>query len=456
MSTRQDDGLLGPLFGANALGGLYGDRQRLQAMLDFEAALARAEARCGVIPAAAAAPIVEACRADLFDLTALGQATLLAGNPAIPLVKALTAKVAEIDPLAAPFVHWGATSQDVIDNGMVLPLGPVLDHFDAALARVAGVLAALADQHRNTVMVGRTLLQHALPSTLGLKAAGWLDAISRHRVRLQEVRGRALVLQFGGASGTLASLGERGLAVAEALAEELELSLPSVPWHTHRDRLAEVATVLGLLAGTLGKIGWDIAHAMSTEVGELFEPAQAGKGGSSALPHKRNPVGAVVAQAAALRVPGLVATMLTAMVQEHERAVGGWHAEWDTLPQIVELTAGALAHVEQIVAGLEIDPERMAANVDLTHGLILAEAVTLALGAHLGRPAAYALVEQASRAAVADGRHLREVLAADPRVTDLLDTAALDHLFEPHNYLGASAAFIDRALAAATTTMRET
>lgn len=445
MST--DNGLLGPLFGS-AVNDLQGDRQRLQAMLDFEAALARAEARCGVIPAAAAAPIAAACRAGTFDLATLGEATRLAGNPAIPLVKALTAKVKEADPRAASFVHWGATSQDVIDTAQVLLLRQVLAHFEAALGRLADHLASLADAHRDTVMVGRTLLQQALPTTLGVKAAGWLAAVTRHRARLGETRSRALVLQFGGAAGTLASLGDKGLAVSQALAEELDLALPSLPWHTHRDGLAEVATTLGLLTGTLGKIGRDLSLAMSTEVGELFEPAQSGKGGSSAMPHKRNPVGSVVAQAAALRVPGLVATMLTAMVQEHERAVGGWHAEWETLPQIIELAAGALAHIDEIVAGLDVDAARMAVNLDLTRGLVMAEAVTLALAEHIGRPAAYALVEKASRKAIAGGLHLRQALTADPEATAHLDAATLDRLFEPHNYLGASAAFIDRALAA--------
>ena len=452
MSTH--NGLLGPLFGG-ALGDIQGDRQRLQAMLDFEAALARAEARCGVIPASAVAPIVAACRPEAFDLAALGQATRLAGNPAIPLVKALTAKVKEADPRAAAFLHWGATSQDVIDTAQVLMLRPVLTYFDSALGRLAAHLAALADAHRNTVMVGRTLLQQALPTTLGLKVAGWLDAVTRHRARLAETRSRALVLQFGGAAGTLASLGANGLAVAQALAEELDLALPNLPWHTHRDGLAEVGTTLGLLTGTLGKIGRDLTLAMSTEVGELFEPAQAGKGGSSAMPHKRNPVGSVVAQAAALRVPGLVATLLTSMVQEHERAVGGWHAEWETLPQIAELAAGALAHIEEIVADLDVDAARMTANLSLTCGLVMAEAMTLSLGEHIGRPAAYALVEKASRKAIVEGLHLRDALAADPEVAAHLDAPALDRLFQPHNYLGASAAFIDRALAAANTTKRE-
>ncbi|HKW55633.1 MAG TPA: 3-carboxy-cis,cis-muconate cycloisomerase, partial [Stellaceae bacterium] len=424
------------------------DRARLQAMLDFEAALAAAEARVGVIPAAAATAIAGKCRAALFDAPALALAAARAGNLAIPLVKQLTALVAASDAEAARFVHWGATSQDAIDTGLVLQLRQALDPIEADLARLADALAALAAVHKETPLIGRTWLQQALPITFGLKAAGWLDAVERHRRRLAALKPRLLALQFGGAVGTLASLGERGLAVAEALAQELKLSLPALPWHGERDRVAELATTLGLLCGTLGKIARDISLMMQTELGEVLEPAGEGRGGSSTMPHKRNPVACAVVLAAATRAPGLVATLLAAMVQEHERGLGGWHAEWVALPELVILTAGALAQLADAIAGLEIHPERMRDNLDATHGLIMAEAVTMALAPKLGRLAAHERVEAACKRALAEGRHLRDVLAEDDAVTAELGPDGLDRVLDPRHYLGSAAALIERALAA--------
>jgi 3-carboxy-cis,cis-muconate cycloisomerase len=264
---------------------------------------------------------------------------------------------------------------------------------------------------------------------------------------LHEVRNRALALQFGGAAGTLASLGEKGLAVAATLAQDLGLSLPDLPWHTQRDRIAEVATVLGLLTGTLGKMARDVSLLMQTDVAEAAEPPGPGRGGSSTMPHKRNPVACAVALTAAMRVPALVSTMLSGMVQEHERALGGWQAEWDTLPDIVLLSSGALRQMRDVAAGLQVDAARMRANLDLTHGLIMGEAVMLALGAAMGRMAAHKLVEQASAQAAASGRHLREVLREDADVRRHLSSEALDTLLDPANYRGAAGAFVDRVLA---------
>ncbi len=448
MDTRTATRWFDPLFTTDAMRAIFSDHGRLEGMLAFEAALARASARVGVIPAAAVPAIETACRAtEAFDLEALARATALAGNSAIPLVKALTAHVAAADEEASRFVHWGATSQDAMDTGLVLQLRAALEVFDAELAGLAQALARLAEGHRATVMVGRTWLQHATPVTLGLKAAGWLDAIERQRERLRELRPRALVLQLGGAAGTLASLGDRGLDVAQTLAEELDLALPALPWHGNRDRVAEVATALGLLVGTLGKIARDVSLLMQTDVAEAFEPTAAGRGGSSTMPHKRNPVGCAVALSAAARVPGLVATMLGAMVQEHERGLGGWHAEWDTLPEICTLAAGAAAQMKHVLAGLELDAARMATNLDTTHGLILAEAVMMALGARIGRLPAHHRVERACRDALAQGRHLREVLADDPQVREHLAPAELERLLDPVNYLGVADAFVVRALA---------
>jgi 3-carboxy-cis,cis-muconate cycloisomerase len=446
--TSGESYLLGSLFGSPAVGAIFSDRGRLQGMLDFEAALAAAEGRVEVIPAKAAPAIAAKCRAELFDPAALAEATARAGNPVIPLVKQLTALVAAHAPDAARFVHWGATSQDAMDTGLVLQLRAALAPIDADLARLADGLAALAAQHKSTLLPGRTWLQHALPVTFGLKAAGWLDAIERHRLRLTTLRPRLLALQFGGAAGTLAALGDRGLAVAAALAEELTLTLPDVPWHTQRDRLVELATTLGMIVGTLGKIARDVSLLMQTDVGEAFEPAGEGRGGSSTMPHKRNPVTSAVVLAAATRAPGLVATMLASMVQEHERGLGGWHAEWMTLPELVVLTAGALGQMADTMANLEIDANRMRANLDVTHGLIMAEAVTLALGSKLGRLAAHERIEAACRRAVSEGRHLRQVLAEDAVITEQLGASDLDRLFDPRTYVGAAEVLVERVLAA--------
>ena len=439
--------LLDPLFRTDAMRDIFSDQARLQGMLDFEAALARTQARLGAIPKAAAPAIEAQCQAKLFDLEALAHVTALSGNPAIPMVKALTALVAKRDTKAAGYVHLGATSQDAMDTGLVLQLRNAVDSIDADLAGLAHALARLARKHQRARMAGRTWLQQALPITVGLKAAGALSALERHRARLRELRERVLVIQFGGAAGTLASLGERGLDIAKALAAALKLGLPDISWHSHRDRIAEVATTLGLLVGTLGKIARDVSLLMQTEVGEAFEPAAPGRGGSSTLPHKRNPVGCAVVLAAATKVPALVSVMLAAIVQEHERGLGNWHAEWETLPEICLLSAGALGQVTQIIEGLEIDTARMRRNLDATHGLILAEAVSAALAPKLGRDAAHALIEEACRRAVERGEPLRDVLANDAQVGKHLSAADLDRLFNPVNYLGVAEQFVDRVLA---------
>jgi 3-carboxy-cis,cis-muconate cycloisomerase len=295
-------------------------------------------------------------------------------------------------------------------------------------------------------MIGRTWMQHALPISFGLKAAGWLDAMLRHRERIAALKSR-LALQFGGAAGTLASLGGKGLQVAQSLAQDLDLPLPDAPWHTQRDRIAEVATALGMLTGSLGKMARDISLLMQTDVAEAAEPTAPGKGGSSTMPHKRNPVACAATLTAAVKLPGLVATVLAGMVQEHERALGGWQAEWDALPEIAVASFGALRQMREVAAGLSVDAARMRANLDITHGLIMGEAVMLALGGKIGRMNAHHLIEAASRKAAASGRHLREVLGEDQEVTRHLSSQELDALFEPVNYLGVSGAFVDRVLA---------
>lgn len=424
---------------------LFSPASRVQYMLDVEAALARAEAACGVIPADAVAPIVAACRVEAIDLDSLARASVDAGVIAIPLVAQLTAAVARDNPQAAKFVHWGATSQDIVDTALVLQLGAALKSIAAELAATGDALVVQIAAHRTVVMVGRTWMQHALPITVGVKFAGWLDALSRHRERLDYARKRVAVLQFGGAAGTLASLGGRGLDVANALADELGLAVPNLPWHAHRDRIVEVATTLGLVTGTLGKIGRDVSLMMQTEVGEAFEPDRQGAG-SSTMPHKRNPVACAAILAAATRLPGLVATMLAAMMQEHERALGGWQAEWETLPEIVRVAAGALSRTRELVSGMTIAADAMRNNLELTQGFVMAEAVTLALGARLGRLVAHERVAAACRRAADKGAHLRTVLCEDADIASLLSPAELDRLFEPNHYLGMADAFVERVL----------
>ena len=439
--------LLAPMLSSAAMRAVCDDRAVLQHMLDFEAALARAEAKTGIIPASAVAPIAAACDAGRFDAAALAEAATRAGNLAIPLVKALTAAVAAADADAARYVHWGATSQDVIDTATMLGLRAAIDALLSDLDRAVAGFAALALRHRHTAMVARTWLQHALPMPFGLKLAEYAAALHRTRTRLLRLRRGTLALQFGGAAGTLAALGNRGLDVAAALAQELALPLPDAPWHSHRDRIAEAASVLAILSGSCGKIARDISLLMQTDVGEAFEPAGAGRGGSSTMPHKRNPVAAASALAAATMAPNLAATLFAAQVQEHERSAGPWHAEWPTLPTLLLVTSGALAAIVDIAEGLEVDAARMRANLDTTHGLIMAEAVTMALAGHIGRSEAHHLVEEASRKAIATGRHLHEVLAGDGRVTAHLDGDQLSALFDPLAYQGASQALIDRLLA---------
>lgn len=438
--------LLAPMLSSAAMRAVCDDRSTLQNMLDFEAALARAEAATGVIPKASVGPIEAACKADSLDIAALAEAATRSGNLAIPLVKILTANVGKADSEAARYVHWGATSQDVIDTATMLTLRAAIDAMDIDLSRAIKGFAALARGHRNTAMVARTWLQHALPMPFGLKVAEYASSLARARCRLRRLRREGLALQFGGAAGTLAALGDNGLEVAERLAQELNLPLPEAPWHTHRDRIAEAASHFAILAGTCGKIARDVSLMMQTDVGEAFEPAGEGRGGSSTMPHKRNPVAAASALGCAIMAPQLAATILAAQVQDHERSAGPWHAEWPTLPQLMLVTSGALAAIVDIAEGLEVDAARMRSNLDATHGLIMAEAVTFALADKIGKSDAHHLIEAASKRAVAEKKHLREILAGDSQVTAHLTPEKIAALFEPMAYQGASQALIDRLL----------
>ncbi|WP_458718037.1 3-carboxy-cis,cis-muconate cycloisomerase [Pseudomonas gregormendelii] len=447
MNERPGNQLFDAYFTARDMRDVFCDQGRVQAMLDFEAALARAEATVGLIPQTAVAPIQAACRAGLYDFAALGEAIATAGNSAIPLVKALGKQIAATDADAERYVHLGATSQDVMDTGLVLQLRRALELIECDLAQLGATLSTQAERYVATPLAGRTWLQHATPVTLGMKIAGWLGAVTRSRQRLQELKPRLLVLQFGGASGTLAALGDQALPIAQALAKELQLGLPDQPWHTQRDRLVEFGSVLGLIAGSLGKLGRDVSLLMQTEAGEVFEPSAPGKGGSSTMPHKRNPVGAAVLIGAATRVPGLISTLFSAMPQEHERSLGLWHAEWETLPEICCLVSGSLKQALLMAAGLEVDAERMTRNLDLTQGLVLAEAVSIVLAQRVGRDTAHHVLEQCCKRAVAQQRHLRAVLGEEPQVTAQLSGAELDHLLDPAHYLGQARTWVERAVA---------
>jgi 3-carboxy-cis,cis-muconate cycloisomerase len=435
------------MFSTPSLRHIFSESQFVQAMLDVEAALTRVLAAQKIIPSDAVAAIEACCKAEKINIPKLIDDAAAAGNLAIPLVKQLTHCVAQQNADSARYVHWGATSQDIIDTATILQLRRALHLIEKDIAVFSETLAALAKKHSHTVMMGRTWMQHALPVTFGLKVAAWLDAVHRHQDRLSDCQSRLFVLQFGGAAGTLASLGDQGLVVAHLLAKELDLALPDMPWHTQRDRVVEVATVLGLITGSLGKIARDIALHSQTEIAELAEPSAPGRGGSSAMPHKRNPVGCAAVLTAAHRVPGLVATMLSSMVQEQERALGGWQAEWDTLPEIVSLCGAALSQLNVVMQGLQVQSEKMLSNIDVTHGLVMAEAVTLALAHHIGKEAAHHCCEEACALAISTNSHLIDILKADKQCSAHLSEAEIEKCFDSLAYIGESIAFVEKVLA---------
>jgi len=426
------DRLFGAILARGPVDALVSDRAWLQAMLDAEAALARAQAAAGQIPAAHAQAITAACDAGRYDVAALGAEGARSANPAVAVVAALRAAV---DGPAADDVHRGATSQDVVDSAAMLVARRALDALLIDVEAAADAAARLAKEHRDTVMAGRTLLQQAVPVTFGLKAAGWLVALDEAAARLAAVRDERLAAQLGGAAGTLSALGDDGLDVLARFAAELGLAEPVLPWHTDRTRVADLAGALASACGVLGKVARDITLLAQTEVAEVREGGGEGRGGSSAMPHKRNPVAAVSALAAARQAPGLAATLLGAMEQEHERAAGAWQAEWRPLSELLRATGSAAAWARDALEGLEVDGDRMRANVD-ERGL--AERVAGALAPAIGREAATALV----REAVASGRPLAEAVAGH------LPADEIARLLDPSGYLGAAGALVDRALAA--------
>lgn len=433
-----------PRFVSLRMAELFSPAAHVRAMVRFEAALARAQARAGVIPPDAADAIISTAETVELDTAALYRDSARAGTLAIPLVKALSAAVPEP---GRGYVHWGATSQDAIDTATVLQVRDALDLLVAELLMLADASARLAEEHRETLMPGRTLLQQALPLTFGLKAARWLTTAARHAERLRELRDRSLAVQFGGAAGTLASLGQDGLAVQEELAAALDLAVPDLPWHTERERLVEVAAAVGIVAGSMSKIAQDIVLMAQTEVGELAEATEEGKGGSSTLPHKRNPVDAMFALAAARLATGQVPVLLEAMTQDHERATGGWQTEWAALPALFMHAGAAVERVARVIAGLDVDAARMRANLDLTRGMLLAESLSMTLGRHLGKQEAHHYV-QGLVDRMRDGtQDLRDIVRADTELRGRIDEAELERALDPAAYLGVTDALIDRALA---------
>jgi 3-carboxy-cis,cis-muconate cycloisomerase len=438
--------LLTPLISSAAMRAIVDDRTHLQRMLDFEAALARSEAAVAVIPASAVDRIGAACKAERYDLAALGDAAARSGNVAAAVITALTEEVAKTDVEAARFVHWGATAQDLADSALMLELRAGLDALITDLNTAIDGFTLIAGRHRRTAAVARSLLQHALPMPFGLKLAGYAAALARSRERLRRLRKEGLALQFGGVAGTLASLGENGLAVTDRLAALLDLPAPDAPWHAHSDRLAEIASALAILTGTCGKIARDVALMMQTEVGEAHEPPRGLTNEAAGLPHKRAPNAAATGVAAATIAPNLLATIIAGQVQEHERGLGGWQAQWYAMPALLLVTSGALAAIAEIAQGLETDAERMRGNLDVGQGLIMVEAVTMALGAKVGPHQAKLIVEEASKQAISSKRHLNSILAEDPRVTAHMTPGELARLFELMGYQGVAQTFIDRLI----------
>lgn len=415
----------------------------VRAMLEAEAALVAAQAEVGLVPADAAERIARACRELDPDVAALGRAAAEAGTPVVPLVKEISAAVCDAD---ADYVHLGATSQDIVDTAMMLVVSRNLQEIRVQLEASAEVAAGLAATHRRTLMAGRTLLQQAAPTTFGLLAAGWLSGLDSAADRLLDVRENRLAVQLGGAVGTLASLEDRGLAVLAAYASGLGLAEPAVPWHTERSRVAEVAGALGEAAGVAGKIARDVILLSQNELGEVREAHRPGKGGSSTLPQKRNPVTAVTVSALAQQAPALVATLLGAMAHELQRAAGAWQAEWTTLTDLLQVVHGAADSLRECLSGLEVDAERMRANIDAAGSGLLAEALSTALRPALGRRMAQRLVTEAGQEAVASGVPIAGMLARRPEIS--LSRKEIESFLDPAEYLGAAEAFVERALAA--------
>ena len=439
-----EQGLLSGLFSHGPVAAQTSELALLQAMLDVEVALMRALAKAGIAPAQAAAEVAQAADASTFDLAAIGRGTADNGTPVPAMLSVLRSRLSDE---AAAHLHQGATSQDVVDSALMLVAHRALAHLLGDLGAAADACAQLAERHRSTLAPGRTLLQQALPLTFGIKAATWMSGLDGSRAELAEVRERVLAVQLFGAVGTLAALGDRGLDVMSAVAQELGLAEPALGWHTVRLRPARLSAALGSALGVMGKVARDVVLLAQTEVSEAAEGASEGRGGSSTMPHKRNPVGAVAVIACAQRAPGLVATMLGSMLHEHERAAGAWQAEWEPLLELLRLAGSAATALRELLQGLDVDPERMRADLDASGELVMSESVAAALSESIGRPAAQELVTKAAAASAQEGRSFRQVLADLPEVSDALGADGLDAALDPRGYLGVTDDLIGRALA---------
>ncbi|WP_016974519.1 class-II fumarase/aspartase family protein [Pseudomonas tolaasii] len=442
-STVFDSALFRDMFGTAEMRGVFSDKALIERYIEVEVALARAEARCGVIPSEAAEQIAALSRYDALDLALMQHETEIVGYPVLPLVEQLSKICGE----AGRYVHWGATTQDIMDTAVVLQVRAALAIVERDIQTVRGLLAGLAARYRDTPMAGRTHLQHALPITFGYKCAVWLSMFDRHAERLVELRPRVEIGQFAGAAGTLASLGDKGLEVQQALMAELGLGVPQATWHVARDGLAETLNFLGLVTGSLGKIALDVMMMMTSELGEVYEPFVKGRGASSTMPQKRNPISCELMYAAAKGVRQHAGLMLDAMIQDFERSTGPWQAEWIAIPEAFALSAASLGQATFMLAGLEVRPERMRKNLDMTQGLIVAEAVMMGLAPALGRQVAHDVVYAACRMANDQGTSLLDALLAQGEATAQLDLAELQRLTDPANYLGLAPQMVDIALA---------
>ena len=443
-STLIDSAIFQGIFSSDEMRQVWSDDNRTQKYLDIEAALARVQACIGLIPQQAADEIVSHCRIEQIDMSLLRQQTERIGYPVLGVVSQLNALCRD---KLGEYCHWGATTQDITDTATVLQIREALALVDADLAAISNALAALARKHRLTPMIGRSNLQQAIPVTFGYKMAGLLSAIERHRERLAQLRPRVLVGEFAGAAGTLASLETGAMETQAGLCAELGLGQPLIAWHTIRDNIAEVGAFLGLVGGTLGKLSMDVKLMMQTEVGEVYEPYAHGRGSSSTMPQKRNPISSCYIHAAISVVRQHSAALMDAMVADHERSTGPWEIEWLVLPEAFCLMAGALKQSRFVLEGLEVDTAAMRRNIDMTHGLVMSEAVMMGLGRHIGREYAHDLVYDICRQAVKQQRPLLDLLAEHPEISPHLDRAALARLCDPANYLGQSGVMVDRVLA---------
>ena len=442
-STYLDSAVFRDIFTTPAMRAVWSDENRVQKYLDFEAALARAQAKLKIIPQAACDEILKHCDAKEYDMAKLKEATERIGYPVLPVVQQLV-KLCK-DGLGE-WSHWGATTQDITDTATVLQIKESLALIEKEIEAICDALAALAKKYRDTPMAGRSNLQQAVPITFGYKMATMLAAFERHRQRLNELKPRALVGEFGGAAGTLSSLGKDGLRCQDELMKELKLGQPEISWHTVRDRIAEVGCFLGLITGSCGKIAFDVKLLMQTEVEEVQEPFHQGRGSSSTMPQKRNPISSVYITAQTAMVKQLVAALLEAMIEDHERATGPWEIEWIALPEIFMLTAGALAQTRFLVEGLHVNEQRMRDNIFITKGLIMSEAVMMGLGDKLGRNYAHDLVYDICRDVVKTGRPLIDLLEENPEIRKHADRKTLEKMVDPANYLGVAGEMVDRVL----------